>query len=177
MLTNIKHFFIILFFFFVISQFIRPEKNKGSYDAITAFEETTKVSPEIKTILETQCYDCHTNVTRYPWYMEVSPITHYMGYHIEEGKEHFNISKWKSYTPEKQDDKLGELIEEIEKKRMPLKPYTWIHGGVSGKDAEKLIQWAKNARANTKVVLDTLEVQLDSTTIDSVQIDSLQVAQ
>ncbi|MEW7290735.1 heme-binding domain-containing protein [Aquimarina sp. 2304DJ70-9] len=175
MLTKIKNFFIVLLLVLVISQFLRPEKNEGSYDSITAFEETTRVSSEVKTILENNCYDCHTNSTRYPLHTEISPISHWMAYHIEEGKEHFNISKWELYTDEEKDHKFEEFIEEVKMKKMPLQPYTWIHGELSNDDREKLINWAKEARTRAKEKpADSLPIkESDTIVVDSVKVDSI----
>ncbi len=172
MLRNIKHFFILLLLALVITQFIRPEKNDASYINITDFEELASVTPEIHTILEKQCYDCHSYVTRYPWYMEVSPISHWMAYHIKEGKEHFNVSEWGSYTDRQKEHKLEEFIEEIEKKEMPLESYTWMHGKLSEADAQKLIGWANDLRVKsseklTPKIKDTIQQQIDSTAVDS----------
>ncbi len=145
--TMIKRIFLLLFFVLVISQFLRPDKNQGSYDSIATFEAAAEAPVEVKTILQSNCYDCHSNTTRYPWFMEVSPITHWMSYQIDEGKEHFNVSEWDSYTDKQKDHKLEEFIEMIEKKEMPLKPYTWIHGELSGQNAETLVNWAKVVRS------------------------------
>ncbi len=158
MLTKIKNIFIVLLLVLVITQFLRPEKNEGSYDSIASFEEATGVSAEVKTILQNNCYDCHSNTTRYPWYMQVSPVSHWMAYHIEEGKEHFSVSEWEFYTDKQKDRKLEELIEEVEGKEMPLQSYTWIHGELPNQDAEKLMSWAKELREKQKEVKkDTLD--------------------
>ncbi len=173
----IKRILFLVVLVFVISQFLRPDKNEGSYDSIATFEEITKVTPEVKSILQTQCYDCHSNTTRYPWYMQVSPVSHWMAHHIEEGKEHFNVSQWESYTDKRKAHKLEEFIEEIEKKEMPLESYTWMHGKLSQQDAEKLINWAQKTRNVLLTVKDTLpvikadSVQLQET--NTVDIDSL----
>ncbi len=169
MLTKIKNIFIVLILVLIITQFLRPEKNEASYDSIASFEEATSLPAEVKTVLQNNCYDCHSNITRYPWFMEVSPITHYMAYQIEEGKEHFNVSTWDTYTDKQKDRKLTELIEEIEYKKMPLKPYTWMHGELSGADGKKLIAWAKETREKVKTrKSDSLNTQkIDSTVIDS----------
>ncbi|WP_282087401.1 heme-binding domain-containing protein [Aquimarina algiphila] len=70
----IKRIFLLLFFVLVISQFLRPDKNQGSYDSIATFEAAAEAPVEVKTILQSNCYDCHSNTTRYPWFMEVSPL-------------------------------------------------------------------------------------------------------
>lgn len=173
----IKRIFLLLLMVLVISQFLRPTKNEASYDSIATFEAATTVSAEVKLILQNQCYDCHSNVTRYPWYMEVSPVSHWMAYHIKEGKEHFNVSEWESYTDKQKDHKLEEFIEMIEKKEMPLESYTWMHGKLPAQDAEKLINWAKETRETItrgkedpqEKVTDSLpEKASDSTVVDSI---------
>ncbi len=178
MFSKIKNLFIVLVLFLVITQFLRPEKNEASYTSITTFEEQASVTPEIQSILQNQCYDCHSNTTRYPWFMEVSPISHWMAYHIEEGKEHFNVSKWEVYTDKQKDHKLEEVIEKLEEKAMPLESYGWIHGEISSTDAGKLIAWAKDTRAKAKeepIVKDSLQVEetnvvaTDSLTTNDVQ--------
>jgi len=168
-----KNLLFLLLLVLVISQFLRPDKNESSYLSITNFEESVGVTGEVKTILENNCYDCHSTFTRYPWYMQVSPISHWMAYQIEEGKEHFNISDWESYTIKQKDHKLEEFIEELEKKEMPLKPYTWVHGELSSSDSEVLINWAKKTREKltdtiTPKITDTLaqeSLQLNKDTI------------
>jgi len=176
MFTGIKNFFILLLFVLFISQFFRPDKNKGSYDTITSFEEKTKIPNEVRDILKNNCYDCHSNTTRYPWYTEISPITHWMNYQVKEGKEHFNISEWESYTKGKQHHKLEELVEEIERKEMPLKPYTWVHGKLSAQDAEKLVNWVKTFKEQpSKIVVDSMDIkEIDSLAIDTIKTETLQ---
>ncbi len=143
----IKRFFLLLLLAFIISQFLRPNKNESSYASIEDFEKATVVPDHIKTILQNNCYDCHSSTTRYPWYMEVSPVSHWMAHHIKEGKEHFNVSEWNQYTPNQKDHKLEEFIEEIERKEMPLESYTWMHGKLTDQEATILTEWAKEVRA------------------------------
>ena len=137
---------LVLLVVLVIMQFIRPDKNESGYESIATFENETKPSEEIKMILKNNCYDCHSNQTSYPWYAEVAPISYWLDHHIEEGKEHFNISEWETYTNKKKDHKLEEFIEEVEEGHMPLSSYTWIHGNLDQDQKEKLIHWVKELR-------------------------------
>ena len=130
----------------VIIQFIRPEKNTEGYDTVMAFEKDAKVSPQIASILKTNCYDCHSNQTQYPWYAEVAPVSFWLDDHIAHGKGHFNVSIWESYSAKKKDHKLEELIEFVEEGEMPLDSYTWLHGDLNEEDTKALLQWAQMAR-------------------------------
>ena len=138
----------------VIIQFIRPDKNQGGYESIAAFEADTKPNAEIATILKTNCYDCHSNQTSYPWYAQISPINYWLDDHIKHGKGHFNVSEWETYSIKKKDHKLEELIEMVEDGEMPLNSYTWTHGKLPKEDKEKLLQWAILVRMSYKKSLE-----------------------
>ncbi|WP_136480635.1 heme-binding domain-containing protein [Cognatitamlana onchidii] len=142
----VKKVLIGLLIILGLLQFYRPEKNNANLREVTAFEKETKPSAEVKALLSANCYDCHSNKTEYPWYAEIAPVSLWIGHHIEEGNEHFNVSKWNSYSDKKKDHKLEELIEELEEGKMPLDSYTWLHGEITPQEKEALIAWAKKAR-------------------------------
>ena len=133
-----------------VIQFIRPDKNNEGYDSVVEFENETKPSVQVASLLKENCYDCHSNQTQYPWYAEIAPISFFLADHIKEGKEELNISNWRTYSLKKKDHKLEELIEKIEEKEMPLESYTLIHGDLKENDRTLLIQWATMARLHLK---------------------------
>ncbi len=139
---------------FVIIQFIRPDKNNGGYQDLVFFEEELKPSKEVVGILKANCYDCHSNETKYPWYAEISPVNYWLEDHVEEGKEELNFAEWESYSVKKKDHKLEELIEEVEEGHMPLDEYTWMHDKLSPEDKKSLLQWATLARMQYKSQLE-----------------------
>lgn len=136
----------LVFLALIVMQFFRPEKNNGGYDSFVNFENDTKISDEVLIVLKKNCFDCHTNQTRYPWYAEVAPISYWLNDHIIQGKKHFNMSEWDKYTSKKKDKKMDELIEELKEGEMPLNSYTWIHGDISEMDKELLLEWAAMVR-------------------------------
>jgi uncharacterized protein YxeA len=138
----------ILVIAFIVMQFFRPEMNDGGYDSFNVFEKETKVSDEVLSILKKNCFDCHTNQTRYTWYAEVAPISYWLNNHILDGKKHFNMSEWNGYSVKKKSKKMDELIEEVQEGEMPLNSYTWIHGSITEGEKEILIQWATMAILN-----------------------------
>ena len=66
----------------------------------------------------------------------------------QDGKKHFNISKWDDYSIKKKDHKFDELIEMVEEKEMPLKSYTYTHSEakLSDEQIKSVIDWAKEVR-------------------------------
>ncbi len=127
-------------------QFVPVAKNEAGYASVAAFEDETKPSAAMQQLLRAKCYDCHSNQTKYPWYAAVAPVSFWLAHHVDEGKEHFNVSEWDSYTIKKKDHKLEELIEEVEEGEMPLNSYTWLHGDITDTERTQLIEWVRQLR-------------------------------
>jgi len=146
----IKYLGVLVLVTILLMQFFRPEKNNGGLEGISAFKTETNPSDKVFSILKTNCFDCHTNQTNYPWYAEIAPISYWLDDHVTHAKKDFNMSDWDTYSIKKKDHKLEELIEEVEEGEMPLNSYTWIHGNLSKADKDLLIQWAILARLQYK---------------------------
>ena len=142
----LKYFSILLLLTLVVIQFIKPDKNNHGYQSVALFEKETVPTKQIAMILKKNCYDCHSDQTNYPWYNNIFPINYWLEEHIKDGKKHFNVSAWDAYSARKKDHKLEELIEYVEQDEMPLDSYTWLHGDLSTKDTETLLQWAQISR-------------------------------
>jgi len=104
-------------------------------------------------LLQTACYDCHSNHTKYPWYAEVNPVGLWLNSHIKDGKEELNFSEFATYTAKRKAHKLGKISETVEKHDMPLNSYLWIHTEARLTDAQRhmIIQWADSAKAQIPV--------------------------
>tara|TARA_R110002049_G_scaffold3795_3_gene27498 strand:- start:32771 stop:33238 length:468 start_codon:yes stop_codon:yes gene_type:complete len=133
----------------LIAQFFGPEKNEGELTSIDYFYNETNPPVDVKIILEETCNDCHSDVTRYPWYDNITPVNYWLASHVKDGKKHFNISNWEGNSVKRKDHKFEELIEMVEDKEMPLKSYTWTHSEANLTDAQikSVIDWAKLVRA------------------------------
>ena len=141
----------ILFFLivvFLIAQFFGPDKNKGDLASIDTFLIETNPPEDVKIILKETCFDCHSDVTTYPWYNNITPVNFWLAEHIKDGKKHFNLSKWVGNSIKRKDHKFEELIEMIEEKEMPLNSYTWTHDEAKLTDVQRkaVIDWAKLVR-------------------------------
>ena len=133
---------------FIGMQFYRPERNTDTGDHLASFLSETNPSEEVRGILKSSCYDCHSNQTEYPWYNQVAPVSWWLADHIEEGKEHLNFSGWGSYNSKKKDHKLEEVVEILESAEMPLKEYTWTHAEarLTDQQREAVMEWARQTR-------------------------------
>lgn len=145
---KIKKILIALFIILLIAQFFAPEKNEGETIAIDAFMSETNPSEDVKLILKEACFDCHSDVTRYPWYTSITPVNYWMNHHIKDGKKHFNVSNWEGNSLKRKDHKFEELIEMMEEKEMPLPSYIWTHteAKLTEEQINKVVDWAKLVR-------------------------------
>ncbi len=134
---------------FIGMQFIRPEKNQDSSEHLAAFLAETNPPAEVRELLKTSCYDCHSNQTEYPWYNAVAPVSYWLAGHVNDGKRHLNFSAWDTYEVKRKDHKLEEVIEMVQEGEMPLDSYTWTHedARLSPEQREAINAWARKTRA------------------------------
>jgi hypothetical protein len=143
----VKKLLLALLIVLVLIQFIRPERNTSS-ETITS-NDISKVHPipqNVHEVLVKKCYDCHSNNTTYPWYINLQPIGWWLANHVSEGKEELNFSEFKTYAQKKADHKLEELGEVAEDGSMPLKSYTILHPQTKLTTADKaaINEWLKS---------------------------------
>jgi len=129
----------------VVMQFIKPARNQGEVYGASHISKVIAVPEDVNKILETSCNDCHSNNTIYPWYANVQPVAWWLAGHVNDGKKHLNFSEFATYSAKKQNHKMEEVAEMIEKHEMPLGSYTLVHtDAVLNTEKQKLlIDWAK----------------------------------
>jgi len=144
----IKKILLTLAGVFILIQFYRPEKNTGMAHTGQDITATLEVPAAVMKILETSCYDCHSNHTVYPWYTNIQPIGWWMQDHVNEGKEELNFSVFNSYKPKRQQRKLDEIAELVNKRAMPLPSYLYMHrdAKLSDEQIEVLGNWAASQK-------------------------------
>jgi len=143
-----KKILIALLVVLVVLQFFQIDKTNPAVDESKDFLKTQNTPEEIASIIKTSCYDCHSNESRYPWYSNVQPAGWFLKGHIDEGRGELNFSTFTDYELKRQDHKLEECIEYIEKDEMPLGSYTLVHREAALTEAQKniLIDYFKSVR-------------------------------
>jgi mono/diheme cytochrome c family protein len=86
-------------------------------------------SPRTEQLMTDACMDCHSNLTKWPWYSNVAPISWLVQKDVEDGREALNLS-----TGEVEVD---EMIEAIREGSMPPWQYKPTHPGARLSDQEK----------------------------------------
>lgn len=139
MMKWLKKIAIVLVVILVGVQFIPANVNQQDYIPKTDFRHVYNVPNNVMSILQTSCYDCHSNNTKYPWYSNIQPIRLMMDHHVEEGMKELNFSEFGNYSERRKRNKLRAISEQIEKGKMPLPSYLWLHSDAKLSNEEKKI--------------------------------------
>jgi len=121
----------------VAIQFVPAIPETGPEPRETSLLVREDIPAEIKSILAEACADCHSQGVSWPWYAHVAPVSFFVGHHVKEGREHFNLSEWGNYDAEKKAHKIEELEEMVSEKEMPLESYTWMHRDAQLSDTQR----------------------------------------
>ena len=149
MKINFKKILTLGFVIFLLLQFYQPARNLDYGRVLPShFTKIYAVPSDVKTILRTSCYDCHSNSTEYPWYSYIQPVRLFLDNHINEGKENLNFSEFGNYSERKQGNKLEEIVKQIKAEEMPLASYTMIHKNaiLTQENKKVLINWIEQTR-------------------------------
>lgn len=140
----IKIFFALSAIVFILIQFVQPLRMNPISDKSRDVSYYMNTPGNVKQILERSCYDCHSNLTRWPWYSNIAPVSWLVSYDVEEGRSHMNFSEWGTYNITDQISNLDDIVKEIKKGEMPLGKYLILHPDAKLSDAEKesIIKWA-----------------------------------
>lgn len=132
---------------FILIQLIRPDKNDSQNDT-NHISTIMPISSEVEAILKTSCNDCHSNSTVYPWYSEIAPVSWYLASHVNDGKEHLNLSEWTAYNTYQKEHILNDFEEVLMSHEMPLKSYLILHkeAELSKEQYNVLLAWVKTIK-------------------------------
>lgn len=135
---------LLLLLALVLIQFFRPDRNISKRDFSNVITKQLFMPPEVQVLLQNACYDCHSNNTRYPWYVNVQPVAWLLSHHIRDGKKELNFDEFLSYSGRRQLSKLKSIAGSVKDESMPLSSYTLMHreARFSENEKELIIDWA-----------------------------------
>lgn len=108
-------------------QFFPVDQNNPAVVDGEDYMDIVQVSDDNRLLIESACYDCHSNTTDYPWYFRPQPLGWWLKGHVKGGRSKLNFSEWGSLSAEDRNHALHECAEVLENKRMPLSSYTKLH--------------------------------------------------
>jgi hypothetical protein len=107
-------------------------------------EKEITVPGNVMGILRKACYDCHSNLTNWPWYSSIAPVSWLLVSDVLEGREELNFTTWNRYPDKKQSANRKKVWEEVNEGEMPLLAYRLLHpeAKLSAAEKEQLRNWA-----------------------------------
>lgn len=125
-------------------QFHQPDRSNPPVDESKTISAALQVPPDVGSIFERSCNDCHSNQTKWPWYGYVAPASWIVSHDVEEGRRRLNFSTWSEYKKNRQASKLEEIRDLVINKEMPLKKYVLLHPSASltQADIDLIARWA-----------------------------------
>ncbi len=162
----IKKILLGLAVVFIVLQFFRIDKSVPDVDPTKDFLASHSPPENLKLIVKTACYDCHSYKTKYPWYSNIAPLSWWIQEHIDHGREELNFSTWTDYRPKRADHKLEEAAEMVLSKEMPLPSYLRGHpeARLTVEQRTILADWFEEVRASAKA--NTLSSEQESSEHD-----------
>ena len=144
---------IIALIALIVIQFFPKHYNQSDTVPASDFIATYNPPKEVASILQTSCYDCHSNNTNYPWYNKIQPVNWYLADHVDEGKRKLNFSEFGNYSAKRAAHKLEEVIKEVKNDEMPLESYTLIHqdAKLSDQDKKVLMDWVSTVKVEDQI--------------------------
>ena len=104
---------------FVVIQFIPYGRDHTNPPVVS---EPAWDTPQTRELVQSHCFQCHSNETQWPWYTNIAPASWLIQFDVEQGRGKFNFSDWKNSPVE-----IDELVENIEGNEMPPAQYTIFH--------------------------------------------------
>ena len=133
---------------FLVIQVYRPGRTNPVVDPKNGIEAKLSVPPEVMTIFNRSCSDCHSNRTQWPWYSAVAPVSWLVTYDVRQGRREMNFSEWGNTDPKKNANALQKICREMTAKEMPGAIYPLMHPGatVTDVDIQTVCRWTESAR-------------------------------
>lgn len=90
-------------------------------------------SPRTKALFAQACGACHSNLTTWPWYSDVAPVSWLVQHDVEDGRGRFDVSEWRQ-QPQPPAEQVAEVVRSG---AMPPLQYTLIHSEARLSSAQK----------------------------------------
>jgi mono/diheme cytochrome c family protein len=90
-------------------------------------------SSQTRSLAARACFDCHSNLTSWPWYSNVAPNSWLIQRDVDSGRSTLNFSEW----DRAQDAGIGDIVEAVGGGGMPPWYYRLLHPRSRLSKAEK----------------------------------------
>ncbi len=153
MLRSAAYILGILLVVFAGLQFVGP---RVTYPPVTA----DLIAPDdVKAVLKTSCYNCHSNETHLWWFDRIAPASWLVARDVKRGRMHMNFSTFGELSPAAQKGMLYESVNQMQLGAMPPANYLLLHPGakVTPEQIDTLRKYLHPSDTVTPATLDTTQ--------------------
>jgi len=107
-----------------------------------------QIDPETLALVQRACQNCHSQVTEWPWYSHVAPVSWLLARDVQQARAHMNLSKWREYSADERIRLLTEIGGAVRNREMPVQRYLWLHPEARLTDGERqqIYLWTRKER-------------------------------
>lgn len=132
-MSAMRWLFRLLIFGLIVFLAIQLVPYGKDHDNPRTVQEVEWNAPQTRALAMDSCLACHSNLTQWPWYTNVAPISWLTTRDVDEGRGKLNFSEWQ--RPQEVD--LQEIVDAIRGKEMPPLQYRILHSDARLSDAER----------------------------------------
>lgn len=85
-------------------------------------------SPRTEQLARGACLDCHSNLTTWPWYSNVAPVSWLIAHDVSDGRGALNLSELDLRRSRGGESVVAEVAEMVRSGEMPPLQYKLVHG-------------------------------------------------
>jgi hypothetical protein len=113
-----------------------------------------EVSPDVASIIERSCQNCHSLKTEWPLYSKIFPFSSLIEGDVASARGHMNLSRWQSYDNAEKSALLSEIGSVVRNQIMPPSRYTLIHPAakLNADTTAEIYEWTRTERHRLKSV-------------------------
>lgn len=138
-------------------QLYRPARTNPPVDPRQTIHSLAAVDPAVTAVMDRACTDCHSNLTTWPWYSGVAPVSWLVVSDVNRGRAALNFSEWSRYEPSAQAKHLKEICSEVSEGEMPATQYLLMHprAKLAASEKDAVCRWTKTvARGRAATIAD-----------------------
>lgn len=131
-----------------LSAFVHPFGNAREADPGKQVMSSAQIEPTVLDVLQRSCGNCHSERTQWPAYSRMAPISWLIEKDVQDGRSHWNMSKWDQYGLDEREHILSRIGPMVRNRQMPLPKYLFLHpeAKLSDADTELIYQWTRQER-------------------------------
>lgn len=136
----------------IVLTFIHPFGNAKVANPGKELMVSAQIEHSVLEVMQRACQNCHSEKTEWPLYSRVAPISWLIEKDVQDGRSHWNMSNWDSYSIGEREDVLSQIGPMVRNRKMPLPKYLHLHpeAKLSDVDVETLYQWSRRERKRLK---------------------------